>query len=169
VLAGLKGDRVFLFPGGGSAANAVRELDCRHGLGETASHWLALRALTVNAYFLYELLPELPVVSWPQVGDGGILEPYALASSDEVNSEHLPHCWEVTSDSLAVRAAVILGAGHLLLLKSVTVAPAMTWEAAERSEIVDAFFSRALKQAPKLNVRVVNLRMAGGWSLDHRA
>ncbi|QJW97197.1 amino acid kinase family protein [Frigoriglobus tundricola] len=43
---------VLLVPGGGPVADAVRELDRTHGLGEEAAHWLALRALSVTAAFL---------------------------------------------------------------------------------------------------------------------
>src|SRR5262249_50947889 len=48
---------VLLVPGGGPAADVVRDLDRLHRLGEEAAHWLALRALSVNARFLAALLP----------------------------------------------------------------------------------------------------------------
>src|SRR5437016_6173909 len=73
LLADLNTERVVLFPGGGAAADAVRELDRMHRLGEDAAHWLALRALTVNAYFLNRILPEMPVAIWPKVPAQGIL------------------------------------------------------------------------------------------------
>ena len=58
-LAGLSGKTVVVVPGGGKAADAVRDLDQRFNLGEVISHWLALRALTLNAHFLAELLPGI--------------------------------------------------------------------------------------------------------------
>jgi aspartokinase-like uncharacterized kinase len=67
----------------------------------------------------------------------------------------LPHRWDVTSDSLAVRVAALAGARELILLKS-TDPPSADWTEAG---FVDAYFSEALRQAPRdLQVRAVNLR-----------
>src|SRR5439155_8942930 len=51
---------VLLVPGGGPVADAVRELDRVHGLGEEASHWLALRGLSVTAGMMESLLGPTP-------------------------------------------------------------------------------------------------------------
>lgn len=147
--------RLLLVPGGGAAADGVRDLDRQHGLGEEASHWLALRALTMNAHFLHALLPELPVVGWPAPAGSGILDPHAFALADDAKPDHLPHSWDVTSDALAARAAGLLGA-DLVLLKSVDVSAAKSWDEATRAGIVDAYFAKAL--IPGTQVRVVNLR-----------
>src|SRR6516162_7930908 len=61
--------RLLLLPGGGPTADVVRELDRRHRLGEAASHWLALRCLSVNAWLLSALLPEVPTQVVGQVSD----------------------------------------------------------------------------------------------------
>src|SRR5262249_34532604 len=47
---------IVIVPGGGSTADAVRELDRCHNLGEETAHWLALHALKLNAHFLAQLL-----------------------------------------------------------------------------------------------------------------
>jgi hypothetical protein len=52
------GSDVLLVPGGGPVADAVRELDRVHGLGEEAAHWLALRALGVTGALLESLIAE---------------------------------------------------------------------------------------------------------------
>src|SRR5258708_1651031 len=57
-LAMLAGKNVLLIPGGGPAADAVRAYDHSHGLGEESAHWLALRALSLNAHLLAALLPD---------------------------------------------------------------------------------------------------------------
>ena len=163
LLASLDRPRFFLFPGGGAAAEAVRSLDRLHDLGEESAHWLALRALTMNAFFLHSLLPEVPVAGWPEVPDKAILDPFAFALADEKNASHLPHAWAVTSDSLAARAAHLLGAQELLLLKSSAhaasaLAEGMTWPEAAAAGYVDEYFPEALTQAPGLTVRLVNLR-----------
>jgi aspartokinase-like uncharacterized kinase len=161
VLTPLQRQRVILFPGGGAMADGVRALDHGQNLGEEAAHWLALRALTVNAFFLQALLPEFPVAFWPAVPDRVILDPYSYALADETRPDHLPHTWEVTSDSLAVRAAHLLGAEKLLLLKSVSIKNGLSWTEAARAGFVDAYFTEALKQASGLEVRVINLRALG--------
>jgi 5-(aminomethyl)-3-furanmethanol phosphate kinase len=121
---------VVLVPGGGPTTDVIRALDRRHALGEEKAHWLALRALTLNAYFLAELLPGARVVQamvdctpWPE--EPAILDPFAFARWDE--QEHpdscLPHSWEAASDSLAARVAVTAAARRLCLLKSTGVNP----------------------------------------------
>jgi aspartokinase-like uncharacterized kinase len=157
--------RVLLFPGGGATTDAVRDLDRRHGLGEERSHWLALRTLTVNAHFLAALLPAAVVTElsdcaavWER-GLVAVADPHPLAVADEGRSGQLPHTWDVSSDALAARAALLLGAGELVLLKSVGGPAASDWTEAARCGIVDRFFPRLLAASPAtLRVRVVNFR-----------
>ena len=118
LLANSAQERVILFPGGGTTADSVRAWDKNQSLGEESAHWLAVRALTVNAYYLQALLPGLPIVAGPDNQGTAILDPYPFTLADEADPDHLPHCWQVTSDSLAARAAHVLGAQKLLLLKS---------------------------------------------------
>jgi aspartokinase-like uncharacterized kinase len=157
-LGRLPAPRLVLFPGGGASADVVRDLDRVHDLGEERSHWLALRALTMNALFLQALLPDFGIAAWPNITARAIVDPYDFAAADEKNPEHLPHTWEVTSDSLAARAAQVLGARELLLLKSVSLADGMSWPAAAQAGIVDEYFSKAMQRVPGLSARVVNLR-----------
>jgi 5-(aminomethyl)-3-furanmethanol phosphate kinase len=158
LLKRLEQTRVILFPGGGAGADAIRICDKVHRLGEEAAHWLALRALTVNAYFLQALLPGIPVLARPDNQLIAIVDPYAFAKADEASPGRLPHGWEVTSDSLAVRAAHVLGAHELLLLKSISLRAGTSWLEAARMGFVDAFFPVALAAAPGLQVHAVNLR-----------
>jgi aspartokinase-like uncharacterized kinase len=171
---------VLLVPGGGATADAIRAFDSAHRLGEEASHWLALQALSLNARMLQELLPEARIVreipepeapvrdaeSAPACASGSdenrsrsfLLDPFPFFHADEQRPNHLPHRWDVTSDSLAVRAATLAEAHELILLKSV-VWEARDWTEAARSGIVDGYFARALQQAPAaLRVRLINLR-----------
>jgi aspartokinase-like uncharacterized kinase len=152
---------VLLVPGGGPAADAVRDYDRRHALGEEAAHWLALRALTLNAHFLQALLPGAAVIARPDACPGqgsAILDAHAFALSDEGRPGCLPHCWEVTSDAVAARAAVVAGARSLALLKSVIVPAGLSWEEAGRRGLVDGWLACVLDSAPWLEVRAVNLR-----------
>ncbi|MFO0843941.1 MAG: hypothetical protein U0797_16345 [Gemmataceae bacterium] len=146
-----------LVPGGGAAANAVRAFDRTHRLGDERAHWLALRACSLNAHFLHLLLPRTRLVSDPRAHRGsGVLDPFAFAAADEGRPGCLPHRWDATSDSVAARAAIVVGA-RLVLLKSVTVPPGMSWEDAAAAGHVDPVFPRLVREAG-LAVEVVNLR-----------
>jgi aspartokinase-like uncharacterized kinase len=151
--------RVLLFPGGGPTADAIRTLDATHRLGEEAAHWLAVQALSVNAHFLARLLPEARVVVELRPEPGWqILDPWPFLRADERDAEHFPHRWQVTSDSLALRAAALAGAEELVLLKSVSWDAADDWGEAARCGVVDGFFAEAVRRSSGVRVRVVNLR-----------
>jgi len=161
---------IVLVPGGGAAADAVRDLDRTHALGEECAHWLALRALTLNAHFLGSLLPgarvvadahELPTSTAPL-----ILDAHAFARADEGRPGALPHSWDVTSDSIAARFAVVCGARRLILLKSVDFPATISWEEAGRRGLIDAHFARVLAQTRHLDVQTVNLRRIPSNPLD---
>ena len=156
----LDADKVLLVPGGGITADAIRALDRTHHLGEEASHWLALEAMSINARFLQVLLPTAKIVADIPVGSTGlhILDASPFFRADEERHDHLPHTWQVTSDSLAVRVAVLARARELILLKSVDW-PGDDWAAASRAGVVDGYFAAAVRSAPgELRIRVVNLR-----------
>ena len=174
---------VLLVPGGGPVADAVRQLDHVHALGEEAAHWLALRALGVTGALLEGLAAEpLPPTPSPKKGGGAredrggpfILSPsllrggvgegslrvlncFTFAQDDEGRPGALPHTWAVTTDSIAARAAVVFRAERLVLLKSVDVPPDTPWETAAANGWVDAHFPRvaATLACP---IEVVNLR-----------
>ena len=152
-----------LIPGGGAAADAIRAFDSRHQLGEEKSHWLALHALTLNAYFLAGLVPGGDVTDdWRNCrearspGHVPVLNCFPFALADEGQPGCLPHSWEVTSDSVAARVAVVAGAEALVLLKSVDIPDGVGWEEAGKIGWVDPYFARAV--SPGLAVRTVNFR-----------
>ncbi|HEY7427784.1 MAG TPA: hypothetical protein VH682_26370 [Gemmataceae bacterium] len=162
------GEGILLVPGGGPTADVVRDLDRRHGLGEEASHWLALRALSLNAHFLASLLPSARVIgdveecrrAWHEK-TLPILDVHKFAETDEGRPGRLPHRWAVTSDALAARVAVVAGARQLVLLKSTSIPAGVDWTEAARRGLVDELFAETLRRAPAdLQVRAVNLRTA---------
>ncbi len=163
----LHGLPVILVPGGGRAAAAVRELDRRHGLGEEHSHWLALSAMALNARFLAAWLPRAAIAGcvkecleeWRR-GYLPVLDAQAFALGDEGQSGCLPHSWDVTSDSVAARAAAVIGARRLVLLKSRTLPVGTTWEEASRQGIVDSHFPAVAGRG--FAVEVINLREWNG-------
>lgn len=144
-------------PGGGATADAIRAFDRDHALGPVASHWLALRACSVNAHFLLTLLPGFALVADPnRMSRSGVLDPFAFAERDEGQPGRLPHTWDATSDSVAARAAIV-GRGSLVLLKSVDLPPGMSWEQAADQGHVDPLTPGLIRESG-LSVRVVNLR-----------
>jgi aspartokinase-like uncharacterized kinase len=154
----VEAERAVLVPGGGGAADVVRALDQIHRLGESAAHWLAIRALTVNAHFLATVL-GVPVVESPN--DSGpsrvaVLEPHAFCRADEGHPGAIEHSWKVTSDAIAARVAAVAG-GPLVLLKSVELPDGCTWEDAGSTGFVDEAFADVVR-CHALTVQWVNLR-----------
>jgi aspartokinase-like uncharacterized kinase len=141
---------VLLVPGGGPVADAVRQLDAVHRLGEEAAHWLALRSLDVAAELLRHL--ALPFGSRLTV-----LDCHAFATEDESRPGALPHSWAVTTDSIAARAAVVFGASRLILLKSIDIPPGTPWDEVAARGWVDPHFPKVVA-AHDLRVEAVNFR-----------
>ncbi len=119
--------RPVLIAGGGAMVDVLRRLDGLHGLGESRSHAIALRVLDVTADLLASLMPgsivattleELPALWTSRLIP--ILAPRGVLLDDDrlFPRDALPHRWSTTSDSIAARVAVILGASELILLKS---------------------------------------------------
>jgi 5-(aminomethyl)-3-furanmethanol phosphate kinase len=152
---------VLLVPGGGSMVDTLRRLDLIHHLGEEACHWLAIRTLTISAHFLAHLLPEANIIGDPNqrpAGHVSIIDIHSFALADDGNTGRLPHRWDVTSDSLAARVAIVAEARKLVLLKSVDAPTGSDW-ATWPEDIVDRHFRQVLRQAPlDLPVEIVNLR-----------
>jgi aspartokinase-like uncharacterized kinase len=150
-----------LVPGGGRFADIVRELDRTHGLDDEAAHRLALRAMSINADVLTSLLSDSCVIDGPDLAElvweqnrRPILDALPFCESDEPDA--LPHTWDVTSDSIAARLAIVAGATELVLLKS---APPPAGDVAEWAAcgFVDAWLPRVLTTG-NIIVRAFNLR-----------
>ncbi|MFO0807678.1 MAG: hypothetical protein U0746_03560 [Gemmataceae bacterium] len=160
-LESARGARIVLVPGGGATADAVRALDRTHNLGEATSHWLALRAMALNARFLAKLVDgdiAYGVKHARRIWGAGrvaVLDAYKFCRADERDPGRLPHSWAVTADSVAARFAVVCGAAELVLLKSAEPPPGdvAAWAAAG---YVDAHVPAALGERP-MPVRAVCL------------
>jgi aspartokinase-like uncharacterized kinase len=153
-------ERVLLVPGGGPAADWIRQIDAAEPLGAEQSHWLALRSLTLAAHVLAgRLLNSVVIQHLPdrhavwQRCQTPILDLFPFAVSDEANVGHLDHTWDVTSDSLAARVCVVTGIRRLVLLKSCPLPNPVDWEAAARDGLVDAAFPSVVAAAG-LNLKV---------------
>jgi aspartokinase-like uncharacterized kinase len=152
---------ILVVPGGGPTADVIRDLDTQHHLGEAKSHWLALRALALNAYVLHALLPpSILVESTDSSARLAVLDPLAFCLRDdrEHPADALPHLWSVTSDSIAARVAIAAGAKRLILLKSVAVPKGLSWSAAAQVGYVDTAFPAIVANAASLEIQTVNFR-----------
>jgi len=162
-LTQLDAKSVLIVPGGGATAEAIRSLDSIHLLGDEASHWLAIQAMSLNARFLHRLLPNGEIVSVLPDAQASrhrlfLLDAFPFFNADEKRPNPFPHHWRVTSDSLAVRVAAHAQASELILLKSSNWS-GHDWTQAAQAGIVDDYFVEALKQAPaSLRTRIVNFR-----------
>lgn len=157
-LATLKEPDILLVPGGGQVVNEIRELDRLHRLGEEKSHWLALQGMALTARILGALLPRAAVVEnleMPASGGVAILDAYAWCRRAP---NALPATWELTSDSIAAAAAIQVNATQLILLKSATLPPGMSWRAASDRGFVDPLFPQLIARATNLKVTAINFR-----------
>jgi aspartokinase-like uncharacterized kinase len=154
--------RLILVPGGGATADTIRALDRCHLLGEERAHWLALAALGLNARVLAAVVRNCKVAEelngCPSIWSEELipaLDPFRFAASDEGNNGALPHSWSVTSDSIAARIALVCGASRLVLLKSATIPPELSWGYASLRGFVDGYFPQA---AAGIKVSAINFR-----------
>jgi 5-(aminomethyl)-3-furanmethanol phosphate kinase len=164
-----------LVPGGGPTVDAVRAFDRLHRLSEQQSHWLALAVMRKNAVFIAECL-NCRIVEFPSLcfNTCVVLDPFAFCrweakitphacpfppqSRREREEKGLPNSWEVTSDSIAARAAALAGADELILLKS-TDPPDEPIDRWHRSGYVDPYFHRILAGI-EIKIRATNFRVA---------
>ena len=139
--------RALLVPGGGPAADVVRQYHRTHHLKETDSHWLAIRMMDINGALLRG-----------QLGDAAdVVEAFEFCRSDEGNPLSLGHTWRVTSDAIAARIAEHRGAGELVLLKSIDLPERISWQQAAEAGLVDHAFPTMITRGG-IPVRWVNFR-----------
>jgi aspartokinase-like uncharacterized kinase len=150
--------------GGGPTVDLIRQWDRQFDLGEETSHWISVRALTVNALVLARAVPRLRYTEsldelrgiW-STGEVPVYDAYTfLRQVDESGPHPLPRRWRVTSDSIACRLAAHLEAPEVILLKSATVPEGITYEEAARQGLVDPHFPTVAQEVPR--VVIVNLR-----------
>lgn len=160
---------VLFVPGGGAFADVIRQADKVHRIGEEAAHWLAIRTLSVTARLLLHLLPgaeliagptrgELAQKRWGEPGHTFVLDCFEFFQRHDT----VPHTWDVTTDSLALAAALHLDADRLVLLKSIDVED-VPWVVAAARGWVDRYFPTLAEKA-EFPVTAVNLRaLAEEW------
>lgn len=150
--------------GGGTMANAIRDMDVRFRLEPEAVHWLCIDVLSITARLVAQLLPESRL-TWEleeiqQAARPAVFvldpRPFLVELEPGCPGSVLPRDWSVTSDSIAARIAEVMGADELVLLKSTGLPASSTRRSAAAAGNVDSFFPQASQ--PLARVRFVNLR-----------
>jgi 5-(aminomethyl)-3-furanmethanol phosphate kinase len=152
-------------PGGGRFADEVRRADRRFGLGSSSTHWMAILAMDQLAHVLCDLTRSAVMVRSPREVGAGRLNVLA-PSMWLIETDPLPHSWDVTSDSIAAWVARALEARRLILVKSadapVAATPGRRESALPRGratpgqlgDLVDPYFAQAL--SPDVPCWIVN-------------
>jgi aspartokinase-like uncharacterized kinase len=169
-MASLENSAVLLVPGGGKLVRWIQKAQGEFGFDDKTAHWIAMRALKRNAHFLEKRLAlsgkhlKISQFANPRdwTGQAAILDCHQFLIQDEGTAGCLPHRWEVTSDSIAARAAYVGRAAELVLFKSVDLPGELTWDEAAQKNLVDAYFpciaGAAKRMHPGLQIRAVNFR-----------
>ena len=152
--------KTVLVVGGGPLVRMLQPWSTRRGWSEERTHWAAIQMMGVNATRVSRLVENWQLAwSLQEVIASErqlvVLDVESTLRAMETGDDTaLPSSWEVTSDSIAARVAVELGAGELVLLKSISAGTEDLRELAAQG-VVDRHFPRAAEGLP---VRIVNLR-----------
>jgi len=158
-----------LVTGGGLLVDQIRQWHSLRPLSEAAAHWMCIDAMTITAHLLHDRLPEIALIEddrllCQRVGhrDCTIFGPalWMRHSEPGIAGTRLPASWEVTSDAIAGRLAVVLAADELVLMKSALPAEsdATKLAALAATGYVDPMLPRLAEELPPC--RLVNLRAA---------
>lgn len=159
--------------GGGELAEFIRRQHQLSPLDESRAHWLCIEAMQMMSHILHQRLlgsvlcqhlSEMRKAK-ARLNIARLGESFYILQHPPGNSEIMLHeSWEVTSDSIAARLAICLGADELVLLKS---ADPPTGDLQELSDLgyIDKFFPKLADELPPW--RMVNLRSFTG-DASHR-
>jgi aspartokinase-like uncharacterized kinase len=115
-----------LIVGGGALVDGVREFYHGNWMDERTAHWICVDLMSITARLIASQLPEavtscrLSDLRHRSRKDRLIIFDIANFLRHEeplLPGTRLEECWDVTSDSIAARLAIVLGADKLVLLK----------------------------------------------------
>ncbi|MEM7465781.1 MAG: hypothetical protein AAF387_02740 [Pseudomonadota bacterium] len=136
--------KVVVVPGGGRAANRVRELSQAGVISSDVAHELALDAMRQNGRYIFaSLSAPVKLLSLDEMRRRNVDLGLWVPTSREFNQSGMPRDWTVTSDSIALWLAHQLSATHLYLLKSAKPRSndALNWS---NQGYVDTYFAELL-------------------------
>lgn len=154
-----------LIVGGGPAVDGLRRLDDILALEDHDTHWHAIRLMEHAGRAVGARAPWPTFDDWNQLlqrsGRPGttqfLPESFLRRVEPQLSGTRLPVGWQVTSDSIAARIAVCLGARRLVLLKSrpATLPEQRDWGLAARQGLVDEFFPHLATEIPQVECQVL--------------
>lgn len=150
--------QTILVPGGGGAADWIRKLDHVYRFSEVTSHWLAIRAMSLNAHVLSEVMGGVSVIECVKdvlFQDGSqiawILDPQKMLCEKSKSSDReLPCTWDVTGDSIAAWVTHQVSASTLFLLKAAPLGDINCVRQAVARGLLDSYFQTASRGIPRI-------------------
>lgn len=115
VMAVLAAYDVLVVPGGGAFADAVRRIQRKTGLDDTAAHKMAILAMDQYGIFLSDVSGIPAYDSLDDVRTPGIFLPSELLKA----SDPFTPSWDVTSDTIACYIAKLADAERFIILTDV--------------------------------------------------
>lgn len=157
-LAGQPAAQSIVVVGGGASVEKIAARQRREEYDDARAHWECIDLMRRNAERLLLQSPEfvrLTTLEELPTGNGQaivyVLDPRRFMEADARCVAPLPESWDVSSDSIAARAAEVCRADELVLLKS-----KLPKRMNPLGDYVDSYFPTAAKNVPA--VRFVNLR-----------
>jgi aspartokinase-like uncharacterized kinase len=154
--------------GGGEPIDDVAAEQWRRGMSDAEAHWRCIGVMGDHARSLATLKPDWPLVSDPRELETATASTFVLeadafmrGADAALGTRALPESWDVSSDSIAARAAELFAADELVLLKSVLPA-----DIGGAGDYVDRYFVETSKKIPR--IRCVNFRNPAHPEADWR-
>lgn len=159
-LDGLDTHQVVLLTGGGPAVKALRRLSKTLPFSEAEAHWHCIDLMSDLTHSLSETFPNsVAVTTWKEAEQAWeadripwfVVESYLR--SDDQAEDHLPHNWNVSSDSIAAHLAARHGA-ELILLKACELPKRrISAKALAKRGIVDTWFPQVAEEVTSWSIR----------------
>lgn len=118
--------KVLILPGGGDYANFIRKIDQKLSIDDDLAHWSAILAMDCNGVKLHEKIKNSNLISKfstlkKKLKDERIASNFLIFQPLDflMETDELPHKWDVTSDSIALYLANKLELNRCFLIKDV--------------------------------------------------
>lgn len=147
----VKNHQVVLLTGGGPAVKAYRKLCEASGIPQERAHWHCIQLMCDLTNTLCDTFPNsVAVSSWNEAELAWKSDriPWFIVESflrsDDKQRDHLPHTWDVSSDSIAAHLAIRHEAELILLKGCALPKRRVTAKALAKRGIVDKWFPRTV-------------------------
>lgn len=158
--------------GGGPLVDGLRTIDKHARLSDSTTHWGAIRLMDEAAHLVAAALGDVKLcrlyddllthICCPGVTIFAVSQ-FLSEIDPRLPGGPLPESWDVTSDSIAGRVAIALGARELILLKPRGVeGPGARLHALVATGVVDRHFSALSGQIPQIQVESLSSRDLAG-------